>query len=259
MTLIVAIVLMIACWLVSLRLNDVSIVDILWAPSFAIVAWVCAASASHNGVRRWIVLTLILIWAIRLGSHLYRRWRGLGHEDYRYAEIRRARGPNFPLTSLFWVFGPQALLVWIVSWPLQAAVTSPLALGWMDLPGTVLGAVGIAIEAVADAQLRRFRSLAENRGKVLRTGLWAWSRHPNYFGDFTLWWGIYLLAVAGGAPWWTVVGPLVMSVLLIRVSGVGLLEQTIADRRPAYRQYIQDTSSFIPWPPRGRKRITEAE
>ncbi|HEY3637829.1 MAG TPA: DUF1295 domain-containing protein [Rhizomicrobium sp.] len=248
-TLIVALLLMVLCWLVSLRLRDVSIVDTLWAPAFAIVAWTCAALVPHVAQRGWIALGLISIWAIRLGGHVLSRWKRLGHEDYRYAEIRRKHGPNFALTSLFWIFGLQGILLWIISWPLQAAVVSTATLGFIDLLGTLVTLGGILMEGIADAQLTRFRAEPQNRDKVLKTGLWAWSRHPNYFGDFLIWWGMFVLAFEGGAPWWTILGPVVMSALLLRVSGVSLLEETITDRRPAYREYIQRTSSFVPWPP----------
>jgi steroid 5-alpha reductase family enzyme len=203
--------------------------------------------------RVWIVLALVTIWAARLGSHVLRRWRKLGHEDYRYAEMRRKRGGNFPFTSLFWIFWLQALLLWIISWPLQAAFLRGRPLTWLDAVGVTLAVAGVVIEAVADTQLTRFRADPRNAQKVLDTGLWAWSRHPNYFGDFALWWGFFLLGIAAGGPWWIVLGPIVMSALLVHYSGAGLMEDTIGQRRPGYSDYVRRTSLFVPWPPAARQ------
>lgn len=249
-TLLMAFAMMTTLWPLSIRLKDVSIIDILWAPAFAVLAWLSADLAPDVGPRGWIVLGLITVWAVRLGSHVYGRWRRLGHEDYRYTAIRKQRGGNFALTSLWWIFWMQALLLWIISWPLQAAFDAPeTPLGVLDALGIALGAGGIIIEAAADAQLTRFRANPENRGHVLDTGLWGWSRHPNYFGDFALWWGLYLIALGAGAPWWTALGPIVMSALLLHYSGASLMEDTITDRRPAYADYIRRTSAFFLWPP----------
>jgi steroid 5-alpha reductase family enzyme len=249
-TLLAAFGMMSLCWLASLALGDVSIVDILWAPAFAVVGWLCAGLAPVTGPRGWMVLGLVTLWAVRLGSHILARWLRHGREDYRYAAIRAKRGPNFPLTSLFWIFWLQALLLWIISLPLQAAVGAAAPLNGFDWLGGVIALSGIVIEAVADAQLTRFRARPAGGADVLDTGLWAWSRHPNYFGDFLLWWGIWIVAVAGGAPLWTALGPIVMSALLLHYSGAGLMEDTIAVRRPAYREYTKRTSLFFPWPPR---------
>src|SRR5215472_5674269 len=177
-----AFLMMSLCWVLSLRLRDVSIVDILWAPAFAVIAGLCALVASVTE-RGWLVLALVFVWAIRLGTHIWLRRRKLGHEDYRYAAIREKRGPNFPFTSLFWIFWLQALLLWIVSWPIQSAIGSARSLNWLDALGALFAAAGIVIEAIADAQLSRFRSNPKSNGSVLDRGLWAWCRHPNYFGD----------------------------------------------------------------------------
>ena len=238
-----------ALWPLSIRLKDVSIIDILWAPAFAVIAAACAALAPSRDVRGLIVLGLVWIWAVRLGSHVLRRWLRHGHEDYRYDAIRKARGPNFAITSLFWIFWLQALLLWIISWPLQAAFSFDRPLNWLDGIGVVLVVAGIVIEGVADTQLTRFRADPGSAGQVLDTGLWAWSRHPNYFGDFTLWWGFFLVGIAAGGPWWILLGPVAMSALLIHYSGAGLMEDTIKDRRPGYADYVRRTSLFIPWPP----------
>ncbi|HET6438579.1 MAG TPA: DUF1295 domain-containing protein [Anaeromyxobacter sp.] len=239
--------LMVALWAASLRLRDVSIVDVFWGPAFAAVAWTAVAVAGHTP-RSLLAAGLATVWGLRLGVHLGLRKRGQG-EDRRYAALRAARGPRFGAESLVTVFLLQAALVWIVSLPLQAAAAQrqAAALGPLDLAGALLALAGIAVEATADVQLARFLARPESRGQVMQEGLWHWSRHPNYFGDFVVWWGLGLLGVAAGAPW-TLVGPALMSVLLLRVSGVTLLERTIGERRPGYTAYARRTSTFIPWP-----------
>jgi steroid 5-alpha reductase family enzyme len=249
LTLALAFAMMTTLWPLSRKLRDVSIVDILWAPAFAAVAFLCAFLGPVREPRGWVVLALISAWAARLGSHVYRRWKRLGHEDYRYAEIRRSRGPNFPLTSLFWIFWLQAALLWVISWPLQTVFSVAKPLNASDGLGMAMAIAGIVIEAIADAQLTRFRADPANQGTVLDSGLWSWSRHPNYFGDFLMWWGFCVIAIAGGAAWWVILGPIVMSALLIHYSGAGLMEDTIGQRRPGYADYVRRTSLFVPWPP----------
>lgn len=252
LTALLALGMMTALWPLSMRLRDVSIVDILWAPAFAILGWSYVFLPPALGLRGWLALILITVWGVRLGVHILARWRRLGHEDYRYAEIRRRNGPNFPLTSLLWIFWLQALLLYVISWPLQASLSGPNPLNILDAVALAMIAGGIWIEAVADTQLTRFRADPGNREKVLDTGLWAWSRHPNYFGDFLMWWGFFAMGIAAGGPWWTILGPIAMSALLIHYSGAGLMEDTIKDRRPGYADYVRRTSLFIPWPPRIR-------
>jgi steroid 5-alpha reductase family enzyme len=243
---------MTALWPLSMRLRDVSIVDILWAPAFAILGWSYVFAQPALGPRGWIALVLVTVWGLRLGLHILARWRRLGHEDYRYAEIRRRNGPNFPLTSLIWIFWLQAVLLYVISWPLQASLSGPNPLNALDAVALAMIAGGIGIESAADTQLTRFRADPGNREKVLDTGLWAWSRHPNYFGDFLMWWGFFVMGIAAGGPWWTILGPVAMSALLIHYSGAGLMEDTIKHRRPGYADYVRRTSLFIPWPPRIR-------
>lgn len=252
LTALLALGMMTALWPLSMRLRDVSIVDILWAPAFAILGWSYVFLPPTLGLRGWLALILITVWGVRLGVHILARWRRLGHEDYRYAEIRRRNGPNFPITSLLWIFWLQALLLYVISWPLQASLSGPNPLNILDAVALAMIAGGIWIEAVADIQLTRFRADPGNREKVLDTGLWAWSRHPNYFGDFLMWWGFFAMGIAAGGPWWTILGPVAMSALLIHYSGAGLMEDTIKDRRPGYADYVRRTSLFILWPPRIR-------
>jgi len=247
-TLGLALMVMTAAWPVSLWLKDVGIVDIVWAPAFAILGWAALLADHGTGFAGWVAIALVTAWAVRLGAHIFRRWRLNGREDYRYTAIRRKFGAHFPFTSLVIVFWFQAFLLWIISWPLQAAVAAKDATP-VAVVGWVLTLAGIVIEGVADAQLTAFRAAPATGERVLDTGLWRWSRHPNYFGDFLIWWGFFLAAIAGGAPWWTILGPVVMTALLMHFSGAGLLEDTIADRRPAYNAYIARTSRFFPWPP----------
>jgi steroid 5-alpha reductase family enzyme len=236
-------------WLASLRLRDVSIVDPFWGPGFAAVAWVALAVAGPSP-RGLLLAALTSAWALRLGWHLWRRRRGHG-EDRRYAAMRAAAGPGFRTTSLVTVFLLQAALLWLVSLPLQAgaALSREAPLGPLDGLGLALFLGGFAFEAVADAQLTRFLAEPGSRGRVMDRGLWALTRHPNYFGDFLLWWGLGAIGLASGASW-SLAGPVLMAVLLMRVSGVTLLERTIADRRPGYAKYAARTSAFFPRPPR---------
>jgi len=245
-------VLMLALWIVSLRIRDVSIVDPAWGPAFVVVALVAALGGDGDQGRRELLLALTAAWGLRLGVHLMRRKLGeLGEEDKRYAEMRAKRGEaGFALYSLAVVFGFQALLVLIVSLPLQVAAERPDGLDLLVLPGVVLWAVGLFFEAVGDHQLDRFKADPTSKGQVMDRGLWRYTRHPNYFGDFCVWWGLFLVALPAGGLWWTAVGPLVMSLLLIQVSGKGLLEKSIGSRRPGYAAYVERTSGFVPLPPR---------
>jgi steroid 5-alpha reductase family enzyme len=235
-------------WLASIRLRDVSIVDSVWSLMVVAPALVAAAVLPEVGPRAVLVLPLAGLWALRLFGYI--TWRHWGHdEDRRYREIRARNEPHFQFKSVYLVFGLQALLACIVSLPLVAAVASPAPWGWLDALGLLLFVLGFAIEGFADAQLARFKSQAGNRERVLASGLWRYSRHPNYFGEFCLWWGFGLLALSAGA-WWAMISPLLMSVLLLRVSGVTLLEKDIGLRRPAYRLYVARTNAFFPWKPR---------
>ena len=240
-----------ALWLLSWALRDAGIIDIFWAPGFFIVAAVCALRAPALTPRAIVILVLTALWAERLGSHLLHRWRNSAEEDRRYTQMRA--GGGFWWKSLLCVFWLQAVILWIVSWPLQAAIGGRSPIGPLDCLGAVVALGGILIEAVADRQLTGFKNDPANAGKVLDTGIWAWSRHPNYFGNATMWWGFWLIALSAGA-WWTIFAPALMTFFLLRVSGVALLERDIAERRPDYADYIRRTSAFIPLPPRTRSR-----
>ena len=233
-------------WMVSVAKRNVTIVDTLWPLLFVIAAFTYALAVPTDTARRPIVLALVTVWGLRLAIYLGSRSHGQP-EDRRYQEIRHRNEPNFALKSLYLVFGLQAVLAWIISLPLLGAVASPLAPGWLDWVGLALWTIGFAFEAGGDWQLARFKSDPANRGKVMDRGFWRYTRHPNYFGDFCGWWGFYLMALSGGA-WWSLPGPLLMSWLLLRVSGVTLLEKDIAERRPGYAEYVRRTNAFFPGP-----------
>lgn len=235
-------------WAVSVYKRDASIIDIAWGPLFLLVALV--GLRASDGPRVVLVTVLVGAWAIRLGAHLFARSRGQP-EDHRYRTMREHWGPGFWWGSLFTVFALQGALVLVVSLPLQAVAVRPAPLGPWDVAGALVALSGLVIEAIADLQLTRFRRDPDNRGRVLDAGLWRYSRHPNYFGNAVLWWGLGLLAVPASWPA-AVAGPAVMTILLLQVSGVSLLERTIVDRRPAYRDYIARTPAFFPGWPRDR-------
>jgi len=242
--------LMLALWLASIPLRDVSIVDPAWGPAFVVVAIVAAVAGDGCLGRRWLLLAMTAVWGLRLGAYLLARKLGDRSEDRRYAAMREQRGAAFVPWSLVMIFGLQGLLVLVVSLPVQVAAGRGGSLSAAIIPGVVLWAVGFACESVGDEQLRRFKARPESHGQVMDRGLWRYTRHPNYFGDFCVWWGLWLVALTAGGTWWTFIGPVVMSVLLIRVSGAGLLEKDIGERRPGYADYVRRTSGFFPLPPK---------
>ena len=239
-------------WLISLWRNDVSIVDSLWSLMFLLVALAYAAMSGDGGPREVLVLALVAVWALRLSAYI--SWRNHGQpEDYRYQEIRANNEPGFRYKSFYIVFVLQAVLAWVISLPLAGAISGQSDIGFLDYAGVALFLVGLFFEAIGDLQLSRFRKDPDNTGKVLDKGLWRYTRHPNYFGNFTLWWAFYLIALSAGA-WWTVVSPLLMTFLLLKVSGVTLLEKDIGERRPRYQQYIRRTNAFFPGLPNNSDR-----
>lgn len=238
-----------ALWVVSLAIRDASIVDILWGPAFGTVAWVAFTLGDGDHARRLLLAILVSAWGLRLAGYLIVRKRSERREDPRYTAMRERHGDRFALVSLVVVFIFQAALVLVVSVPVQASAEQPDALGALDWIGAAVWAVGMFFETVGDAQLRAFKADPTNVGRVMQRGLWRYTRHPNYFGDFLVWWGIYLVALSTGQAWWTIIGPLVMSTLLIQVSGKRLLEQHLG-RRPGYAEYVTRTSGFLPLPPR---------
>ena len=241
-------VLALVAWAGSVARHDASLVDRWWSALIGAAALAYAVALPASGPRAIVMGALLLAWALRLAIYITRRNWGHG-EDRRYQAIRARHQPNFAFKSLYLVFALQALIAWIVAMPFLAGFARPVPWGLLDAAGIVVAVFGIVFEAVADAQMGRFKADAANRGQVMDRGLWRWSRHPNYFGEACAWWGFWLLACGAGG-WWTVVSPLVMTVLLLKVSGVVLLEKDIGERRPAYREYILRTSAFVPWWPK---------
>lgn len=244
-----ALAVMLAAWVASLVLRDASVADIAWGPVFVAIAWTVWAVGPGAGGRSLLLAALLTAWGVRLAAHILNRHRG---EDPRYRAMRARAGARFWWRSLFTVFLLQAAIAWVVSLPVQVAATDPTpgTLGALDLAGAALMLAGLGVETIADLQLSRFRADPAKRGAVLDSGLWRYSRHPNYFGDSVVWWGVYVVALSTGSAWWSAVGPALMTFLLLRVSGVALTERTITERRPAYRDYIERTSAFVPLPPR---------
>lgn len=247
-----------ALWLGSLKTKNVSVVDIFWGIGFALVAAFCSLGLGLSvfgddqaklELAGWILAGMVALWGGRLGTYLFVRNHGKP-EDYRYAAMRNHWGPRFALRSLFTVFVLQATLIWFISMPVQLGLLGQS----FDLLRCSLGMViwftGLFFESVGDWQMYQFKKNADNKGKVMNRGLWRFTRHPNYFGDFLVWWGIYIFAAQPGSWWWTIFSPLLMSFLLLRVSGVSLLESSLKSRIDGYEQYIQSTNSFFPWFPK---------
>ena len=248
--LMILLAMMFLLWLISQVRRDVSIIDPVWGVGFVVIAWATCIQNWPVSGRMLLVTSLVTIWGIRLWGYLF--WRGIGEpEDSRYAAMRDKHDDRFWWVSLITVFGLQAFLLWLIAFPIQytAASAEATSLGWLDAVGVLLWLVGFFFESVGDWQLARFRGNPDNRGKVLDSGLWRYTRHPNYFGDFCVWWGFYLLSIGAGAGW-TIFSPLVMSILLMKISGVTLLEKNISERRPEYSSYKARTSSFFPWRPK---------
>jgi len=241
-------------WVLSVRLRDASIADVCWGLGFVLLAWLYFLLSPGATPRSWLIVTLITLWGARLAVHIFRRNHGSA-EDSRYQAMRAAQGPAFWWRSLFTVFWLQGTLLWFVAIPLLVAVRAaqPAGLTAVDGLGVLCVAVGFAIEVVGDHQLALFRAERSNRGKVLDRGLWRYTRHPNYFGDATVWWGMYAIAAATPGGWLTVLSPALMTLLLLRVSGVTLLEDGLKVSKPGYVEYIARTPAFFPWFPRVRR------
>ncbi len=238
---------MLFLWSISLIRRDVSIVDIFWGTGFVLISW-CTWLRLPVDDRSLVLPALTTGWGLRLSLHLLMRNWGKP-EDSRYSEMRKKHGDRFPLVSLLTVFVLQGVVMWVVALPIQG-IRSPSS--WSSpvmVSGITVWLIGFLFEAIGDWQLVKFKQIPANRGRVLETGLWKYTRHPNYFGDCCVWWGLFLVAFAQQSPIWTVVGPIVMSITLLRFSGVSLLEKTLVKAKPEYVDYVRRTSAFIPLPP----------
>jgi steroid 5-alpha reductase family enzyme len=249
-----AFTLMVIVWPFSVIKRDVSIVDVFWGLGFVIIACNTFFHAHGYVTRQLLVTLLTTLWGFRLALHIFARSIGKG-EDRRYQAFRANIGRHYWIVSLFTVFGLQAFLLWIVAMPVQIAQISPTPshLVWTDYLGVSIWLVGFFFEAVGDLQLQRFKKDPANKGKVMDRGLWAYTRHPNYFGESLIWWGMFLIAMANPANVWVIISPVLITILLLKVSGVTLLEKTIVETRPDYHDYIVRTNAFIPGFPKGTK------
>lgn len=243
-----------ALWALSVRLKDASIIDIAWGPACALGPLLTLWRADGSSPRDFLLGALISLWAARLALHLAQR--NLGHgEDYRYRKMRERQGSDaaFARWSLIRVYGLQGVIAWFVSWPGQLGQLGPdKPIGALALLGVALFAVGFAFEAIGDWQLKRFKADPASKGKLMTTGLWAWTRHPNYFGDAAVWTGVTIIALESPYGWATVLSPAVMAFFLVNVSGKAMLERGMEKKYPEYAAYKQSTSGFFPLPPKRR-------
>ncbi len=238
-------------WLISIYLKNVSIVDNFWGIGFVLVAFIFCLECEVLYTRSKLMMFLVTLWGLRLSIYLTYRNYGKG-EDYRYREFRRSFGEHrYWWFSFFQVFLLQGGLILIISLPLLGITleTNSNALNLLDYLGLLIWGIGFIFEAVGDYQLASFKRHPENKGKLLTKGLWRYTRHPNYFGDTAIWWGFGLFAIASGAYWYSL-GTLVMTYLILKISGVSLLEKSLSKAKPGYEEYVQTTSTFFPWFPK---------
>lgn len=249
---------MLAVWYLSLLRKDASIVDVAWGLGFVLVGWTAFWCTTEARLATYVLPVLTTVWGLRLSGYLF--WRNHDKpEDYRYQAMREKWGTWFPAASLVTVFALQGGIMWVVSLPVQAGValsgaapegrTIRFSTGLLVL-GVAIWSIGLFFETVGDLQLARFKADPGNVGRVLDRGLWRLTRHPNYFGDFLVWWGIFFVAVSQSRAWWCVIGPVVMSIFLMRISGVTLLEKRLVESKSAYSDYIRRTNAFFPGPPK---------
>ena len=245
-------------WLISLRTQDVGAIDIVWGPGFALIAWFEWLRFAPRNLASVLVLLAVTLWAIRLGVHLFVRHLMSSHEDARYAAMRAADPDRFWWLSLIKVFMLQAVILWLLALPIHLAMGTGAAQehdhssGWLTGAGLLVFLGGFALEAAADQTLLTFRKNPANRGKLVTSGPFAWSRHPNYFGECALWFGIGLMAWDASGQLVAMLGPVALSALILKVSGIPLLEDHLRRTRPEFADYAARTSAFIPWPPRRR-------
>lgn len=247
---ILVLILMTILWIVSIIIKNVSIVDIFWGFGFVMLTWFYYFQTDGLLIRKIILLILVTIWGLRLS--IYIGWRNWGKgEDYRYQNFRKKYGHKYWWFSFFQTFLLQGVLMILISAPLLGAQisTNNGSLNALDYIAIIVWLVGFTFEAGGDLQMARFKRNSDNKGKVLKSGFWRYTRHPNYFGDATQWWAYGLFSLAAGR-YWPILSSILMTVLLLKVSGVALLEKSLKDKKPEYRDYIKKTSAFIPWFPK---------
>ena len=247
----IILVLVTLLWIWSVFIKNVSIVDIFWGLGFVVVNAFYVFMSGELNTRKILILALVSIWGLRLAIYLAFRNIGKG-EDFRYKEFRRNYGPKrYWWFSFFQTFLLQGVLIMIVSLPLLGINSSASSgdLKLLDYIGIVVWLIGFIFEAGGDFQLARFKRDLANKGKVLNTGFWKYTRHPNYFGDSAVWWAYAIFSIAAGS-YWQIIGSIVMTLLIIKISGVALLEKTLNNSKSKYGEYIEKTSSFFPWFPK---------
>lgn len=238
-------------WVVSLIKKNVTLADSLWGIGFVLIAWINFFGADGFWLRKLLLLILVTLWGLRLSIHL--TWRNWGRgEDPRYRKWREDRKDDFWIVSLFKVFLLQALFIWTIALGYQYAQLSaiPGRFTWLDGIGTGIWIAGFLFESIGDWQLARFIKTPGNENKVMNKGLWAYTRHPNYFGECLMWWAIFFIALSTPKSFWTIISPLVISAVLLKMTGIPLTEKAIVDRLPEYENYIQNTNAFFPWFPK---------
>lgn len=238
-------------WLVSLMIKDVSIIDIFWGFGFVLIAWFYAYSniLEEMDLRAQIFLGMVTIWGLRLAAFLAYRNIGNG-EDYRYAQWRKDNGKKWWWLSFIRVFALQGFLLWIISAVFLPSFSIKAEMGIFEYIGIAFWAIGLFFEAVGDWQLMQFKKDKSNKGKVMNKGLWKYTRHPNYFGDSMVWWGFFIYTLSHPLGWMYVFCPIVMTLFLVKISGVAMLEVKLKKSKPKYAEYIRKTSSFIPMMPK---------
>ena len=250
-TLLIILAMMSILWIISIILKNVSIVDLFWGLGFVLVAGVYYYYGRGLPDRQTILLVLVVIWGLRLSVYL--GWRNIGKgEDFRYQGFRKKYGKNrYWWVSFFQTFLLQGVLMWLISAPLLGAMNfgNNTGLNLLDYIGFLFWMIGFIFEAGGDLQLARFKADPANKAKILNKGFWRYTRHPNYFGDAAVWWGFGFFSLAAGS-YLPVLGSALMTLLIIRVSGVAMLEKTLNDSKPGYRDYVQKTNAFIPWFPK---------
>ena len=247
-SLLAVLVLMAVTAVVGARQGRVSVVDTTWGLGFVVVALVAALVGDGTGWRRLALVLVVAVWGLRLAWHVTRRNAGKG-EDPRYEEMLAKEEGNATWVAIRKVYLVQGAAVWFVSLPIQVSAAAGPGITAVAVVGLLVWAVGLAFEAVGDAQLRAFKADSSNKGKVMDRGLWSWTRHPNYFGDSCVWWGIYLVSASAWPGVLTVLSPVVMTYFLVFATGARLLEKHMGER-PGYAEYRQRTSYFLPRPPR---------
>jgi steroid 5-alpha reductase family enzyme len=242
---------MIIGWLISLRYRNVTIVDSLWGLGFVLIVWITFFLSNGFSGRKALIAILVTVWGMRLSIYLSKRNWGVG-EDPRYGEWRKKSGERFWVVSLYKVFLLQAIFLWVIAFVLQFGQLSPTPdqFVWLDMLGVLVWVIGFFFESVGDWQLARFKADPANKGRVMDRGLWAYTRHPNYFGEFLIWWGFFLITLSTPYSWWTIISPLIVTAVLLKMTGIPLTESTIVKTRPGYTDYIKRTRAFVPWFPK---------